>query len=304
VRKIVLSTFLSTLLLSSFATADENKKNLTSQEVSAKATQTATQKAKDNKVKLVKEALESLKFSAKALEELNKNKTDDAKKSIELALGKLESILASEHTPKLLPIENRIVIKNFVGTSKDVKKALDEVKKLLSLGKVQEAGELLISLQSEIDITTVSLPLASYPDALKLASKYLIEKHPEKAKHVLEIALNTFAQDEQIIPIPLINALELVHVASTIAKEDKEQALKHLAMAKDDLKKAELLGYVSSSTTTYKQLEELIEKTEKEVKGPNKAEKLFKELGEKLKEFKEKILSTHDKDEKSKEEKK
>ena len=302
-KKTLLSTLVSTLLLSSVAIADEHK-NLTSQEVSAKATQTATTKAKDNKVKLVQEALESLKLSAKAVDELNQNKVDDAKKTVELALGKLESILVAEHTPKLLPIENQIVIKNFVGTSEDVSKALAEVKKLLALGKVQEAGELLISLQSEIDVTTVSLPLASYPDALKLASKYLIEKHPAKAKHVLEIALNTFAQDEQIVPIPLINALELVAVASDIAKEDKEQALKHLAMAKDDLKKAELLGYVSSSTTTYKQLEELIEKTEKEIKGPNKAEKLFKELGEKLKEFKEKILSTDNKDEKNKEEKK
>ena len=296
-KKTLLSTLVSTLLLSSLATADEHK-NLTSQEVSAKATQTATTKAKDSKVKLVQEALESLKLSAKAVDELNKNKIDDAKKTVELALGKLESILASEHTPKLLPIENRIVIKNFVGTADDVTQALAEVRTLLNLGKVQEAGELLISLQSELDVTTVSLPLASYPDALKLASKYLIEKHPAKAKHVLEIALNTFAQDEQIIPIPLVNALELVAVASEIAKEDKEQALKHLAMAKDDLKKAEALGYISSSTTTYKQLDELIEKTQKEVKGPNKAEKLFKELGEKLSEFKNKILSTHDKSEK------
>ncbi len=292
-KKTVLSTLVSTLLLSSVALADEHK-NLTSQEVSTKATQVATKKAQDSRVNLVQEALESLKFSAKALSELNGNKLDDAKKDIQLALGKLESILTAKDTPKLLPIENRILVKNFIGTSDDVKKIIEDVKKLLDNGKVQEAGELLISLQSEIDVTIVSLPLASYPDALKLASKYLIEKHPLKAKHVLEIALNTFAQEEHIIPIPLINALELVNVASKIAKDDKEQALKHLALAKDDLKKAELLGYVSSSTTTYKQLEELIEKTEKEVKGPNKAEKLFKELGEKIKEFKEKILSTHE----------
>ncbi len=292
-KKTVLSTLVSTLLLSSVALADEHK-NLTSQEVSTKATQAATKKAQDSRVNLVQEALESLKFSAKALSELNGNKLDDAKKDIQLALGKLESILTAKDTPKLLPIENRILVKNFIGTSDDVKKIIEDVKKLLDNGKVQEAGELLISLQSEIDVTVVSLPLASYPDALKLASKYLLEKHPAKAKHVLEIALNTFEQDEHIIPIPLINALELVNVASHIAKNDKEQALKHLALAKDDLKKAELLGYVSSSTTTYKQLEELIEKTEKEVKGPNKAEKLFKELGEKIKEFKEKILSTHE----------
>lgn len=292
-KKTVLSTLVSTLLLSSVVVADEHK-NLTSQEVSTKATQVATKKAQDSRVNLVQEALESLKFSAKALSELNGNKLDDAKKDIQLALGKLESILTAKDSPKLLPIENRILVKNFIGTSDDVKKIIEDVKKLLDNGKVQEAGELLISLQSEIDVTVVSLPLASYPDALKLASKYLLEKHPAKAKHVLEIALNTFEQDEHIIPIPLINALELVNVASHIAKNDKEQALKHLALAKDDLKKAELLGYVSSSTTTYKQLEELIEKTEKEVEGPNKAEKLFKELGEKIKEFKEKILSTHE----------
>ncbi len=293
-KKVLLSTLVSTLLLSSFAIADEHK-NLTSQEVSTKATQVATKKAQDNRVKLVQEALESLKLSAKAVDELNKNKIDDAKKSIELALGKLETILTAKDTPEFLPIENRIVVKNFIGTSEDVKRVIEDVKKLLDAGKIQEAGELLISLQSEIDVTVISLPLASYPDALKLASKYLIEKHPLKAKHVLEIALNTFAQEQHIIPIPLINALELVHVASNIAKSDKEQALKHLALAKDDLKKAEALGYISSSTTTYKQLEDLIDKTEKEVKGPNKAEKLFKELGDKLKEFKEKILSTHDK---------
>jgi hypothetical protein len=41
--------------------------------------------------------------------------TEDAKKNIELALGKLESILLAKNTPKLLPIENRMVVKNFIG---------------------------------------------------------------------------------------------------------------------------------------------------------------------------------------------
>jgi hypothetical protein len=290
-KKTVLSTLVASLLLTSVATADTHK-NLSSKEVSAQATKTATTDAKSHQVKLVKEALKSLELSAKAVDDLNKNKTDEAKKDIELALGKLEAILATEHTPKLLPIESQMVVKNFIGTADDVTQALAEVRTLLNLNKVQEAGELLSSLQSEIDVTVVSLPLASYPDALKLASKYLIDGKPAKAKAVLQVALSTFAQDEQIIPIPLINSMELVAIASDIAKEDKTQALKHLALASDDLNKAEALGYVSKSTTTYKVLHELIKKTEKEVKGPNKAEKLFKELGEKLKEFKEKILST------------
>ena len=289
-KKTLLSTLVASILLTSFATADNNSTLLSSKEVSAKATKDATQEAKDNKVQLVQEALNSLSLSAKALQALEDNKVDEAKKDLELALGKLEAILAAEHTPKLLPIENRMVVKNFIGTADDVEAALKSVRKLMDEGKIQEAGELLYSLQSEIDLTVVSLPLVTYPDALKLASKYIIEGKPEKAKEVLKLALSTFTEVEQVIPIPLINSVELVAIASKIAKENKEQALKHLAAASDELDKAEKLGYVSKSTTTYKQLHELIEKVEKEVKGPNKAEKLFKELGEKLKEFKEKIL--------------
>ncbi len=290
-KKTLLSTLVASLLLSNFAIANTN---LSSKEVSKNALKTATEDAKSHQVKLVKEALNSLELSAKAVKALDENKSDEAKKDIELALGKLEGILSVKNTPKLLPIENRVVVKNFIGTADDVKKALSEVKRLLTVGKVQEAGELLISLQSELDITVINLPLVSYPDALKLASKYLIENKPQKAKEVLVLALNTFTEIEQVIPIPLINSLNLVLVATDIAKSDKEQALKHLTMASDELKKAQELGYVSKSTATYKEIQDLIEKTEKEVKGPNKAEKLFKELADKLKEFKSKILSTHE----------
>jgi hypothetical protein len=290
-KKGLISIFVSSLLFTSLSVADANV-TLTSKQVTQKATQDATADAKTHQVKLVQEAIASLKLSAKALDALNRNKPDEAKKDIELALGKLESILASEKAPKMLPIDNRVIVKNFVGTAKDVEKAIETVKALLDKGKVQEAGELLISLQSEIDIVVVNLPLASYPDALKLASKYIIDKNYEKAKRVLEVALSTFTEVEYIIPIPVINALELIKTASTIAKTNKEQALKHLEYASDELDKAEKLGYISSSDVTYKQLHELIEKTEKEIKGPNKAEKLFNELIEKLKDFKSKILST------------
>ena len=290
-QKTLLSTLVASLFFTSVATA-ESSKNLSSKEVSAQATKTATTNIKSHQIELVQEALKSLELSAKAVADLNENKTDEAKKDVASALGKLEAILAAEHTPKLLPVERQMVVKNFIGTADDVTKALAEVKTLLNLNRVQEAEELLSSLQSEIDVTVVSLPLASYPDALKLASKYLIDGKPAKAKSVLEVALSTFAKEEQVVPIPLINSKELVTIASHIAKEDKEQALKHLAMASDELDKAEALGYVSKSTTTYKVLHEMISKTEKEVNGSNKAEKLFNKLDETLKEFKEKIFST------------
>ncbi len=91
-------------------------------------------------------------YLQKLLGALNSNNVEEAKKDIQLALGKLESILASEKAPKLLPIDNKIIVKNFAGTAKDVERNIEIVKELLDKGKVQEAGELLITLQSEIDI--------------------------------------------------------------------------------------------------------------------------------------------------------
>ena len=294
-KKIVLSTILTSTLFTGTLLAESNKTQ-TSKEIMHKATKVATIKANESKVKLTKEAISSLELTTDALKNLNDNKLDEAKKNIELALGKLEAILALKDTPKLLPIQNKIVVKNFVGTSKDVEIALKEVKELLKEGKVQEAGELLITIQSEIDITVINLPLVSYPDALKLASKYIIEEKPDRAKEVLELALSTFTEVHQIIPIPLVNTIELAAAASKISQKDKEQALKYLTSAHDELNKAEKMGYVSKSTTTYKELHDLIEEIEKEIKGKNKAEKLFDNLAKKLNEFKDNILSSSDKE--------
>jgi len=290
-KKILVSTLLSSLLLTGSIVADTNT-SLSSKELSTKATQVETQKIKDNKVELIQEALSSLKLSVKALKNLEENKKEDAKKNLELALGKLEVILTSKDIPKMLPIENRMLVKNFVGSSKDVEGALSEVKTLLSKGKVQEAGELLITLQDEVEVRTVNLPLTSYPDALKLVSKYILEDKIDEAKATLKLALNTFITEETIVPLSLVKTLELVSVASHEAKENKKLALTYLVTAHDELNKAEKLGYLSDSSTTYKELQEVINGLEKEIKGANKAEKLFEEAIKTLKEFKSKILSS------------
>jgi hypothetical protein len=291
-KKTLLSLLASSLILAGTISADENT-SISSNEISTKATQKETQRVNNKKAQLVQEALSSLKLSASALAKLDNKQTQEAKQDIELALGKLESILAAKDTPKLLAIDQRVEIKNFIGSAKDVEATVKSVKTLLSENKIQEARELLSSLQSEIDVTVVSLPLVTYPDALKLASKYIIDDKPEKAKEVLKVALSTFSEVKEIIPIPLVNTLRLTEVASDVSKKDKEQALKYLQSASDELNKAEKLGYISKGTTTYKGLYKLIDKIKKEVAGPNKAEKLFQEFAKKLQEFKENIFSSN-----------
>lgn len=290
-KKVLLSAFAASLLFTSSVVA-ETTKLPTSAEVSEKATQKAAQKIDDRSVKLVHEALRSLKLASSALEELRENKMEDAQKDIEYALGKLETILSSKDVPKLLPVDQKVVVKNFIGSASDVDKALNNVRHLLSVHKVQEAIELLNSLQSEIEINVISLPLVTYPDALKLASKYILENQPNKAQDVLKVALSTFSETKEIVPIPLIATLRLVNVASDVAKDNKEQALRYLDTANDELDKAQKLGYVSKSATTYKELHSMINDIKEEIKGKNKAQKLFDNLVDKIKEFKEKIFST------------
>ncbi len=283
-KKMILSVAAAALLCSSPMFAE------TSAQVSAGAVKEAKSAAKEQQVEVVKEAVEAVLLTQKVLVSLEKGDKKSAKKSLEKAIGKLEVVLAHPNAPALLPIDSSIAATEFTGDLKSIKVALKSVKDLLEDGKVQEARRLLDTLQSEIDIITVSLPLVSYPQALKLAAKYLNSGKSEEAKEILEMALSTMVQSELVIPIPLLKAEALVGAASKIAKKDKEQALKHLEEAKNQLEIAEALGYTSESDTTYKVLYDAIKSVEKEVKGKNRAEKLFEELIGKLKEFKEKAV--------------
>ena len=291
-KKLLLSAITASLLVSTSGIAKEQAaKDATVKEVNKIAISNAKEDARNNQTKLVQEAIESLKYAQSAVINLEHKDAKKATEDLEKAIGKLEVIMAAKDAPKLLPINNVIRVQEFVGTAADVERAVKTVKDLLDDGKVQEARALMIPLVSEIDITVVSLPLASYPDALKLAAKYVHDNKLDKAKEVLYIALSAFTEVTQVVPIPLLESTDLIAAASRIAKEDKARALKYLDAASDALDVAEKLGYVSESTTTYKMLHEKIEEVKKEIKGKNKAEKLFESLAEKLKEFKEKIVS-------------
>ena len=290
-KKIIVSTLVASLLLTGVNAKETAKKDASVKEVNKIALSNAKEDAQAHQVKLVQEALNSLKDAHEAFLALEKKDEALATKKLESALGKLEVILASKKVPELLPIDSIIHINEYIGTSKDIEKTLEEVSSLLSNHRVQEARALMLPLQSEMDITTVSLPLGSYPDALKLAATYVHTHDMDKAKEVLAIALSTLTSVTEIVPIPLVKATDLIEASMVIAKEDKQRALAYLDAASESLKIAHYLGYVSKSTTTYKLMQEQIEAVQKEIKGPNDAQKLFETLKASLKEFKEKVFS-------------
>ena len=285
-RKVIVSVVAAALLGSTGLMAE------TSANVTSKAVKSAKAKAESGKLKVIEEAVSAVVLTQNVIDALDKNDVEKAKSELEKAIGKLEIVLAHKDAPALLPIDSVITATEYMGDLKSIKETLSAVKKLLATKKVQEARRLLDTLQSEIDIVTVSLPLISYPQALRLSARYLNEGKIKEAGDVLQMALDTLVRSETIIPLPLLKAQALIEAAQKVAKSDKQQALKHLDAAKKELKIAEALGYTSGSDTTYKMLDDAIGAVEKEIRGKNRAEKLFEELMEKLKEFKEKALKT------------
>jgi tetratricopeptide (TPR) repeat protein len=282
-KRLVTSLALASILVSASFAADAK-----TNKVSNNAVISAEKKAQSTQ--LIKEAIRAIQYTQDALIYLNGNKIDKAKEALKKAIGELAIVLNSPNSPYLLPVDIRIEAYEFQGKMEDIAKMVASAKLLVAENKLPEARQVLNALRDEIVIKTINLPLATYPAALNLAIKYLNEGKIKEAKDVLAMALSTLVEIDTIIPIPLIKAQALVTEANKIVKKDKKQALKYLEEAKKQLKLARLLGYTSTSKTTYKELEETIKRLEKEIRANHKTSSLFEELLQKLKEFKEKAI--------------
>jgi hypothetical protein len=121
--------------------------------------------------------------------------------------------------------------------------------------------------------------MTTYPDAIKLATKVLIEGKKDAAIKTLETALSTFVEEVSVIPLSLLRVQTMILAASELDKEkDKEKALTLLAAAEQQLQVATALGYTTKSAAIYKDLSDQIAALEKEAKGGNAVEKLYTKL--------------------------
>jgi len=284
-KKILTSIALTGLLITNAFSADAK-----TNEINKNAVIKAEQKAQ-NQNQLVKEAINAIRYTQDALIYLDAKKNINAKNSLKKAIGELSDVLNSPNAPYLLPVDVNIEAYEFKGNIHIIKNAIEKIKNLISQNKLPQARTILNTLRDEIVIKTTNLPLATYPAALNLALKYINEGKIKEAKDVLAMALSTLVEVDTIIPIPLIKAQALVSQASKFVKKDKKETIKILEEAKNQLKLAKVLGYSSTSITTYQDLKTAIEKIEKEIKLNHKTNSLFEKLIQKLKEFKEKAIT-------------
>jgi len=294
-KKKIIMAAIAVVFLTSFAgyaetikQTDQKNTIKKAQPSDKKALKEAVKEGKEKANKMVKignkDAVQGLKNVKEAINLLDKEKpeVEEAIKHLQSATGKFEVAVSLDKNLAFAPVESSIQTYFLVASSDEVKRELASIEDLIKDSKVQEARRLLMTLRSEVVVQTTSLPMATYPDAIKDATKQLSDGTVEKAKEILETAMDTLVVDEEIIAIPLIAAKNDIEKASKMDKNKKNKVLEKLKLAKEQLKLASVLGYFSDDGKLHDDLQGQIEKIEKEVNGKNKAEKLYDKLKAKL----------------------
>ena len=299
-QTLLLTTLLATLSVSPFVLADTQTKVEKTQTEIVEATKPAVSKAQDkaNKKAIVDKANtqnELLKEVDKGIGEgLNKvveatqlikdDKVKEAIKALQEATGKFDIALAANPELGLIPIASAVKITELNTAPAIVKAQVEVAKDLLDKNKVQAARAILYPLQDDMVTKTTLLPMTTYPDAIKLATKMLVDGKKDAALATLATSLSTFVNKVSVIPLSLIRVEAMIMAAADLDKEkEKNKVFTLLLAAEDQLEIATLLGYTSNDSALYSDIESQIKALKKEAKGDNVVEKLYKKLKASLK---------------------
>ena len=288
-RTLALSTLTAFLLLGTTAIQADSAK--TENEGVAKSSH-LIQKPQKKKNSVGKEIIEQNKLIKKGPEEVSnglkqtltaikaiqKDDIEKAKQSLKEAHKSFETALKEDPKMKLIPIAGEMQVKQLESTPDQIKDAVKMAKEALDKNHLQEARAILAPLEDDIVVATQYIPMDLYPKAADLALKALEKNNKAAAANILIDGLSTFVTVRVVMPIPLIEAQELILDASKLDKSKKEEAKKLLDAAKVELEKATLLGYTDKHSDEYKELTKQIDAIQKEMKGKNVVEKLYDKL--------------------------
>ena len=222
---------------------------------------------------------------------INEKKYQEALKKLQQADGKIDTAIAAEPDLAFITVASEIKIFQMldIPSLKDnnerIKRDLAYAEDLLDDGNVQAVRNILMNMRDEVVISHTSLPLATYPSAIKKAVAELSDDKHEEAQETLETAMDTLIITKTVIPLPVYNARNTVDRASKMDKSKKEKVLSLLDYAQMELNKAELLGYLHEDMIAYENIEKRIEELRKEIQGQNKVAKYYDQLKSELNEL-------------------
>jgi hypothetical protein len=226
-------------------------------------------KADEQRKQILANASAALDETEKALRALEENNTEAALTSLEVATGKLELILARDPSLALAPVDVDVVTHDLLASLDTVKAMIHDAEEYLEDGEIQMARPLVTNLASEIVIETSSIPLATYPDAIKAITPLIDAGRIDEAKSALRAALRTLVVTQEVIPLPILRAEQLLDSAEALAEKkarsarDNENLAELLKAAQSQLKLAELLGYGTEESfePIYEQLDQIEDQT-------------------------------------------
>lgn len=219
--------------------------------------------------RLMADATIAVAETQKAINALEKNRKDEALKSLALATGKLELILARDPKLALAPVSLEVQTIDLLSTPDTVKAAVKQAESYLDDGELQKARPLVATLASEIDFHTTNIPLGTYPAAIKAITPLIDAGKIDEAKAGLRAALNTLVITTEVVPLPKLRAERLLKDAQTLAekkarsKEENDRLARNLKAAREQLQLAEILGYAKKKDykPLYKELDEIEDKS-------------------------------------------
>ncbi|MBN1294001.1 MAG: YfdX family protein [Candidatus Latescibacteria bacterium] len=231
--------------------------------------------ANEKRKEIMQEAIAAIQETRNALAALDSNNTKGALNSLERATGKLELILARDPNLALAPMDMSVSSYDVLTTLEDIKKLNKEIKRLIDAGEMQEARRIIANLRSEIVLSIVNIPLATYPQAIKAVSPLIDEGKIQEAKTALANALSTLVVADHIIPLPVVRAEEMLKKAEALAEKIDRDVVGNdslstlLKNARYQLQMAAALGYGERKdyNAFYSQLDEIEKKTEKGKSG-------------------------------------
>lgn len=283
-NKLINGILIGALMIAPLAQAKnttvEKGKNLMSAEQTKKSDKALKAAEKEQSALLEKVNKGVLEGYEKVLEATalltQEGKEQEAISALQAATGKFDVAMTANPGLKLVAIDGNVSMTALITSPKIINDELDVAIDLLKNHKVQGARTLLEPMQDEMVITTAYLPMGTYPDAIKLATKYLVKGKKEDAIATLATTLSTIVVETKIIPLALVRAESLLITASELDKnKEKSEAHKLLDAAYEQLEIATLLGYTDKESKAYDAMKAQIKAVKKEIDGKNAVEKMY-----------------------------
>jgi hypothetical protein len=246
---ILLATGATFLANNSFAKTEPPKPHLAT--TIDRVTAATKHKVLKEKVQSIEgEEAEIAAETQKAIVALGNNDTKGATTILQGISTKLDNLIAKNPGLVLVPATVETDVSDFAGTNKDVGNVIDEAEDLLKHGKLQNARGVIAEMASEIRVITTSIPLGTYPAAIKQIIPLIDSGKIDQAAVDLNKVLDTLVVTIEIMPLPVLRAEELLTLAAELehradlSKEKSREDIRQFTdAAKDQLELAQLLGY-------------------------------------------------------------